>query len=69
MAYLALLKAYSLQPKPRMREAVQEVVRLPGGSLLVPAFHPGNDGTRSRSFENQKADWQHVRRALDGKQN
>jgi uracil-DNA glycosylase family 4 len=69
MAYCALLKAYSLTPKPRMREAVQEIVRLPGGNLLVPVFHPGNNGTRSRSFENQKADWQRVRIALDGKQN
>lgn len=67
MAYRALLKAYSLRPKPRMREAVQEIVRLPGGNLLVPVFHPGNNGTRSRSFENQKADWQRVRLALDGK--
>jgi uracil-DNA glycosylase family 4 len=67
MAYRALLKAYSLRPKPRMREAVQEIVRLPGGNLLVPVFHPGNNGTRSRSFENQKADWQRVRLAMDGK--
>lgn len=67
MAYRFLLKAYSLQPKPRMREAVQEIVRLPGGNLLVPVFHPGNNGTRSRSFENQKADWQRVRQALEAK--
>jgi uracil-DNA glycosylase family 4 len=67
MAYRALLNAYGLQSKPRMREAVQEIVRLPGGNLLVPVFHPGNNGTRSRSLENQKADWQRVRLALDGK--
>jgi uracil-DNA glycosylase family 4 len=67
MAYCALLKAYSLTPKARMREAVQEVVRLPGGNFLVPVFHPGNKGTRSRSLENQKSDWKRVRLALDGK--
>jgi uracil-DNA glycosylase len=69
MAYRALLKAYSLRPKTRMREAVLEIVRLPGGNLVVPVFHPGNNGTRSRSLENQKADWQRVRQALDGKPN
>ncbi len=67
MAYRALMKAYSLQPKPRMREGVQQIMRLPGGDLLVPVFHPGNNGSRSRSFEDQKGDWQRVRLALDGK--
>ena len=67
MAYRSLLKAYSLRPKPKMRDAVQEIVRLPGGSVLVPVFHPANNGTRSRSFEVQKGDWQRVRLALDGK--
>jgi len=67
MAYHAVAKAYGLRPKPRMREAVNEIMRLPGGNLLIPVFHPGNNGTRSRSFENQKADWRRVRLALDGK--
>jgi hypothetical protein len=43
------------------------IMRLAGGSLLIPVYHPGNNGTRSRSFENQKADWQRVKLALDGK--
>jgi len=54
MAYHAVAKAYGLRPKPRMREAVNEIMRLPGGNLLIPVFHPGNNGTRSRSFENRK---------------
>lgn len=69
MAYRALLRAYEIRPKQRMREAVQETIRLPGGNTLVPVYHPGNNGSRSRSFEHQKGDWQRVRQALDGKLN
>jgi uracil-DNA glycosylase family 4 len=65
MAYRSLLKAYEMCPKPRMREAVQEIVHLPRGSVLVPVHHPGVNGTRSRSLENQKVDWQRVRKALE----
>jgi hypothetical protein len=56
--------AYEMPHKTLMREAVQETVRLPGGQMLVPVYHPGNNGTRSRSFENQKSDWQRVKRAI-----
>jgi uracil-DNA glycosylase family 4 len=65
MAYRSLMRAYALPHKALMREAVQESVRLPRGNVLVPMYHPGNNGTRSRSFENQKTDWQHVRKALE----
>jgi hypothetical protein len=47
-----------------MRDAVKDVVQLPGRNLLVPVYHPGNNGTRSRSFEEQKLDWQRVGQAL-----
>jgi DNA polymerase len=63
-AYRSLLMAYEMPHKTLMREAVQETVRLPGGQMLVPVYHPGNNGTRSRSFENQKSDWQRVKRAI-----
>lgn len=64
VAYRSLLKAYGMQPKPRMRDAAQEVVELPTGASLVPVYHPGNNGTRSRTFEEQKLDWQRVQVAL-----
>jgi uracil-DNA glycosylase family 4 len=64
MAYRSLMTAYGKKPKERMREAVTEAVELTEGTCLVPVFHPGNNGTRSRSFENQKQDWQRVRNAL-----
>jgi len=67
MAYAALLNAYGIRPRERMREAVRDTLLLPGGNALVPVYHPGNNGSRSRSFEHQKADWQRVRQALDGK--
>jgi uracil-DNA glycosylase family 4 len=67
MAYSALLDAYAIRPRQLMREAVQDTLLLPGGNALVPVYHPGNNGSRSRSFEQQKTDWQRVRRALDGK--
>jgi uracil-DNA glycosylase family 4 len=64
-AYHSLMKAYALPRKALMREAVQESVRLPGGNVLVPVYHPGNNGTRSRSFEDQKIDWQRVKKAAE----
>jgi len=69
MAYSALLTAYGIRPRQRMREAVQDTLLLPGGNALVPVYHPGNNGSRSRSFEHQKTDWQRVRQALDGNLN
>ena len=63
-AYHSLMKAYALPRKALMREAVQQSVRLPGGNVLVPVYHPGNNGTRSRSFEDQKIDWQRVKKAV-----
>jgi hypothetical protein len=66
MAYRSVLRAYILPHKTLMREAIQDIVLLPGRPIvLVPVYHPGNNGTRSRSFENQKIDWQRVRKALD----
>jgi DNA polymerase len=68
MAYRALLSAYEIRPKQRMREAVRDNILLPGGNALVPVYHPGNNGSRSRSFEHQKADWQRVKQALGERQ-
>ena len=65
MAYRSLMTAYGLKPKERMREAVNETVELTKHTWLVPVFHPGNNGTRSRSFEKQKEDWQRVKGILD----
>ncbi len=65
MAYRSLVTAFGKHPRLRMREAVQEVVQLTDRTLLVPVFHPGNNGTRSRRLEKQKEDWRRVREALD----
>ena len=64
-AYDALMKAYARPRKALMREAVKSIEELPGGSVLVPVYHPGNNGTRSRSKDDQKNDWQRVRNALE----
>jgi uracil-DNA glycosylase len=63
-AYRALLQAYGLKPTARVQDAVQDVTALPKGSLLIPVYHPGYWGTRARSFEEQKQDWQRVKLAL-----
>jgi uracil-DNA glycosylase family 4 len=65
MAYRSLMTGYGKKPKERMREAVNDIVELNGSTWLVPVFHPGNNGTRSRSFEKQKEDWLRVRKVLD----
>lgn len=65
MAYRSLMLAYGKIPKTRMREAVEGVIPLTERISLVPVFHPGNNGTRSRSLANQKEDWRRVRTALD----
>jgi hypothetical protein len=43
----------------------QGIVVLPLGNVLVPVYHPGNNGTLSRSYEEQKNDWLRVRKALE----
>jgi len=63
-AYRALLQAYGLKPKAKMRDAVEDVTALPNGGTLIPMYHPGYWGTRARSFEEQKQDWQRVKLAL-----
>ena len=66
-AYRSVLDSFQLSQKSRMRDAVMvESVLLPTiGSRLVPMYHPGPLGTVSRLFEQQRSDWQRVRRALD----
>ena len=63
-AYRALLQAYRLKPKAKMQDAVEDVTALPNGSKLIPMYHPGYWGTRARSLEEQKQDWQRVKLAL-----
>lgn len=65
MAYCSLVKSYGGKPLLRMGDAVQENVQLTERTLLVPVYHPGNNGTRSRSFEVQKEDWKRVKKALE----
>ena len=63
-SYHALMQAFGLRPKAKMQDAVNDVTVLPDGSVLIPMYHPGYWGTRSRSFEEQKQDWQRVKLAL-----
>ncbi|HEY1802240.1 MAG TPA: uracil-DNA glycosylase family protein [Terriglobales bacterium] len=65
-AYCSVMYAFGLPAKPKMENAVLETIRLQNGSLLVPLYHPGRLGRVSRTFEDQKLDWQRVRSALDG---
>ncbi len=65
MAYRSLMTAYGKAPKELMRDAVNESIELTNRTWLVPVFHPGNNGTRSRSLEKQKEDWRRVREALN----
>lgn len=46
IAYCSLLRAYGMRPCQRMQDAVRQIIELPTGSLLVPVYHPGNNGTR-----------------------
>jgi DNA polymerase len=40
-AYAALLESYELLPKQTMKEAQDDVRKLPNGSLLIPLYHCG----------------------------
>ena len=63
-AYRSVMNAFRISAKTKMQEAVQGTTRLQNNSLLVPLYHPGRLGIVSRSFENQKLDWQRVGSAL-----
>jgi uracil-DNA glycosylase family 4 len=65
MAYQSVLRAYDIPRRRRMRDAVKDTVYLPKGNCLVPVYHPGKNGTRSRSIDDQKMDWQRVKVALN----
>jgi DNA polymerase len=60
-AYGAVCKSFGVAPAQRMRDAIQrEPERLPNGSVLVPVYHCGKNGQRSRSMNEQKQDWKRV---------
>jgi|SRR5947209_10565845 len=64
-AYKALFKSFGLQPAPLMRKAIlRDVETLPNGSVVVPVYHCGNNGQRSRPLAMQKEDWKRVRGVL-----
>jgi uracil-DNA glycosylase family 4 len=65
-AYRAVCKSFGLKPAQRMRDAIQrEPEQLPNGSILVPVYHCGKNGQRSRSLNEQKQDWKRVRVVLE----
>lgn len=64
-SYRAVCQVFSIQPAPRMCDAIQrEPERLPSGSVLVPVYHCGNNGQRSRPIAEQQKDWKRVRAVL-----
>jgi uracil-DNA glycosylase family 4 len=65
-AYRATLGSYGLPFHTSMRKAVMEtkLANLPCGATLIPVYHCGNNGLRSRSFAEQKADWKRVGNTL-----
>ena len=64
-AYSSVLKAYDRKPHPLMTAAVGEIIPLAGRTCLIPVFHPGHYGSLTRSIQEQKKDWQQVRRVLN----
>ena len=63
--YRAVCNSFGLEPAQRMRDAIQrEAEQLPYGSILVPVYHCGKNGQRSRSITEQKEDWKRVRAVL-----
>jgi len=65
-AYRSVLSSFELHPEPRMRDAIKtDPIQLSGcRGVVVPVYHCGNNGSRSRSLEQQKADWKRVKAAL-----
>lgn len=65
-AYRAVCRAFGLPALSTLRDAVALGVsaKLPNGAKLIAVYHCGNRGMRARPFEQQKSDWQRVRRAL-----
>jgi uracil-DNA glycosylase family 4 len=68
-AYRAVLRSYGLGSHTRMRAAVAEpdLMVLPNGTTLVPVYHCGNNGLRSRTLAEQTNDWKRVEAALTAK--
>ena len=65
-AYRSVLSSFGIQPEPTMRAALQSSgLHVVGArSIVVPVYHCGNNGLRSRKLENQRADWARVKAAL-----
>ncbi|HEV2988516.1 MAG TPA: uracil-DNA glycosylase family protein [Candidatus Angelobacter sp.] len=66
-AYRSVLSSFGVPPKSKMREAIRTTnIHLPGQrSIVVPVYHCGNNGTRSRPLEHQAKDWNRVKAALE----
>jgi uracil-DNA glycosylase family 4 len=64
-AYRAVFESFGLKPALRMGDAVTHDLETVGlGSVVVPVFHCGKNGQRSRSLRDQKEDWKRVQQAL-----
>lgn len=64
-AYRAVADAFETSARSTMKDAVGTITSLQNGSSLVALYHPGRLGMVSRSFADQKLDWQRVRSALN----
>ena len=67
-AYRAVADEFGIFAQSKMKYAVGTIDSLSNGSSLVALYHPGRLGMVSRSFAEQKSDWQRVRFALDNAQ-
>lgn len=66
-AYRTVLTAFGRKPTPRMCDAIIEDIEVVDkGSAVVPVFHCGKNGQRSRSIADQHQDWKRVKAALHG---
>ena len=65
-AYAATMRAFGLNPERTMRDAVEskQRIRILDGTEIVPVFHCGRQGQRTRRIDQQTIDWQRVARAL-----
>jgi len=65
-AYRSVLLSFGIRPEPTMRAALASThVYIVGSrSAVIPLYHCGNNGLRSRKLESQRADWEKVKSAL-----
>jgi len=65
-AYRSVLLSFGLRPEPTMRAALASPRHYLVGSRssVVPLYHCGNNGLRSRKLELQRTDWEKVKSAM-----